>query len=266
MAVAKEKEVLKRMSDKQEATEQRLEEDRRQRDEYLEQRRQAAKDKYQQKQIAIYQTTADWVDDKIKEHKKHMDKCKAGTSSGAKLLEERTKSTLAFRDKALKLWKANKNRLDEATEENNEALMQRHHEADLRREALQAMALKNENDIYSFREVKHNTFGELVKRRQEEVRKRTDAQLQALVYDVAERRHKDGAQTHSKKNLRDCRQQISKESLEFQDRAYEGFIKIARESDERKVIGMMNALGFDMPKLPEEEDMEDDGGGGKPAY
>jgi len=179
MACEQEKQVLKRMSDKQEAVAQRLEEERIARDQYLEQRRQDSVDKFQQKQIAIYQKTADWVSEKLADHKKHMEKVNTGEAAGAQALKARSKSTVEFREKSAKLQRANNQRLAEQTQENNDALMQRHHEADVRREALQAMMLKNENDIFSYREVKHNTFGALVKRRQEEIRKRTDAQLQA---------------------------------------------------------------------------------------
>jgi len=76
----------------------------------------------------------------------------------------------------------------------------------------------------------------------------------------------DSAQTHSQANLRKCRQQIAKETLTFQDQAYEGFLKIQREPDANKVIAQMNALGFDMPTLPDEEDAEEDLGASKPAY
>lgn len=265
-ACEQEKEVLKRMADKQQAVAERLEEDRIKRNEFLEQRRQDAADKFQQKQIAIYHQTDKMVKKMLDDHGKHQEKLKRGTEAGIACMKERKKSTVEFRDKMLKLWQANHRRLEEETAESNDALMQRHHEADVRREELESMKLKNENDIFSYREVKHKTFGELTKRRQAEIRKRTDAQLQALVYHVAERQHMDTAQNASKGNLWKCRQEIAKESLTFQDQAYEGFIKIQREPDERKVIEMMNALGFDMPKLPEEDEIPGDDGGGQPAY
>merc|ERR1712224_478471 len=134
--------------------------------------------------------------------------------------------------------------MGEGQEEDNNALMERHRQADIRREELQAQMLKNETDIFTYREVKHNTYGALTKARQDEIRKRTDAQLQALVYKVAENQHKDKAKSHSMNNLRNCRQQIAKESLTFQDAAYEGFLKIQAEPDKDKVIAHMNRMGF----------------------
>merc|ERR1719271_1563074 len=104
--------------------------------------------------------------------------------------------------------------------------------------------------------MKHESFGELTNRRNEEIRKRTDAQHQACIIDLAERHVKGQAQYYAQRNLHKCRQDTNKESLSLMDRATEGFLKIQSEPDEGRVIAHMNAMGFDMPKLPQKEEDE----------
>lgn len=249
-----EEQMLERLEERRVACEERLEARRIENEEKVERQRAQAQADFQKRQVMIHAKTTEWVENKLEEHAKYKAKCEAARDTYKGNMKEKSKSTGDIRGKAWQKVKANKDKLTSNQNESNANLMARHAAADQRREDLNSMKLKNENDIYSYAEIKHHSFGELCRRRNAEIKKRTDAQLQALVYDLAEKQAKMGSKTRSLAQLRDARQRISKESLTFQDNANEGFLKIQSEPDENKVIMHMNALGFDMPKLPEKDD------------
>merc|ERR1712146_734948 len=89
-----------------------------------------------------------------------------------------------------------------------------------------------------------------------------DAETQALLFKCAEFNAMTERQSAAKDTAAKQRQTISKELLTLQDKARDGFVKILREPDERKVHKLMTNMGFSMPKLPELDD--DEGDPGKP--
>lgn len=251
--------TLQRIEDRRIREERRLEQRRLDNEEKVAMQRAESQANFQHRQVVIYARTKEWVDNKLSEHAKYKDKCAKARDDYKNLLKERSKFTRDTRDKFEKLTNQNKEKLANQRGASDAALLARHAAADERREELAKMKLKCDNDIYSYTEIKHHTFGELGRRRNAELKRRADAKQQAMIYDLAERQAKMLAQSASAFDLRKARQQISKESLTFQDNANEGFLKIQSEPDENKVIATMNALGFDMPKLPEkDDDIEED--------
>lgn len=260
-AAQQEHDMLERLEEKRILCEERLEVRRQDVEDSMEKQRNDSQAKFQQRQVLIHAKTTEWVEQKLASHKQHQDHLDHSRSEYRKSLKEKSKSTGKIRNDAFIKVAQGKERLKTQNDERDKAIALKYEEADVRREALNAMALKNENDIHTFREIKHGTFGELTRRRNEENRSRRDAQSQRLVIDLAERQAKGISKTDSAVTLLKSRQQISKDMLSLKDRATEGFLKIQCEPDEGKVIATMNAMGFDMPTLPEPED--DDGGGGE---
>mmetsp|Transcript_98978 Transcript_98978/g.171520 ORF Transcript_98978/g.171520 Transcript_98978/m.171520 type:complete len:535 (-) Transcript_98978:38-1642(-) len=257
-AVEAEEQMLERLEDKRVALEERLEQDRLDREEQLAAKREDSQAAFQRRQVAIHAMQQQWVENKLDEHRKYTNHYQACRDTRRDLQKELVKTTSDRRNKAAAKAQANNSKMKQQRQELNDQLMQRHHDADVRREELMAMAIKNENDIYTFREIKYNTFGELQRRRNEENIKRRDAQSQALLFKIAENRAKQKSKGESMEQLYKFRQQVAKDSMAFADNAREGFLKIQSEPDERKVIEVMNSLGFEMPKLPEEEEEEEE--------
>jgi hypothetical protein len=253
-ATKQEEEMVQNLENRRIATEERLEADRQANEAYLAQRRANSQGKFQQKQVLIHAKTTEWVNQKLSDHKDYKAKCGKAASDYNDLQKEKSKSTKDTRDKVWSKVKVNKERLRNNQNNSNQELIERHEAADERRRELQSMAIKNENDIHTFREIKHHSFGELCKRRNDEIKKRGDAHQQHLVYVLAERAAKDKHQELSMFDLRKARQQMGKESLKLFDDAQEGFLKIQSENDPAKVIAKMNSMGFDMPKLPEKDE------------
>jgi len=258
-ATEMEEQMLERLEDRRIACEERLEVRRLDVEANLAKQRAASQASFQRRQVVIHAKTTEWVENKLEAHAKYKAHLEESRDLYRSNLKDKAKSTGDIRKKAHDKVHQNNQKLKNSQNQSNTELMERHGAADERREELNEMRFKNENDIYSFREMKHNSFGELSRRRNTEIKKRTDAQAQRLVYDLAEKNAKNKAIDISNANLRKCRQQISKESLTLMDRAAEGFLKIQSEPDEGKVIATMNAMGFDMPKLPEkDEDFEEE--------
>jgi len=257
-AAQQEHDMLERLEEKRLQCEERLEVRRQDVEERMEQQRNDSQAKFQQRQVMIHAKTTEWVEQKLASHKNHQDHLDHSRSEYRKSLKEKSKSTGDIRKKAFEKVKQGKDKLKTQNDERDQAIALKYQQADVRREALNAMALKNENDIHTFREIKHGTFGELTRRRNEENRSRRDATSQRLVIDLAERQAKGLSKTDSAVTLLNSRQQISKDMLCLKDRATLGFLKIQSEPNEAKVIAEMNAMGFDMPTLPEPED--DEGG------
>jgi hypothetical protein len=246
--------MLNNLEDRRIACEERLEVRRQEVEANLAQQRANSQASFQKRQVMVHAKTTEWVENMLEAHGKFKQHVEDSRDAYKNNLKEKSKSTGDIRKKAFEKVRVGKERLKNSQDESNNALMERHAAADDRRRELNTMAFKNDNDIFTFREIKHNTFGELTKRRNTEIKKRFQAEKQALVYHLAEKHCTSNAQKHSTANLFKCRQQIAKESLTFMDNANEGFLKIQSEPDESKVIATMNALGFDMPKLPEKDE------------
>lgn len=213
---------------------------------------------FQHKQVVIHAKTTEWVEQKLSDHEAYQGKVGKARADYQSMMKEKSKSCSDIRRKATDKVNQNKAKLKGESDQANEDLMMRHALADKRREELNAMKFKNENDIFTFREMKHHTFGELTNRRNTEIKKRTNAQHQQAIIYLAEKKLKGQAEVHAKNNLRKCRQETNKEALTLTDKAAEGFLKIQSEPDEAKVIATMNAMGFDMPKLPEKDEDGDE--------
>lgn len=253
-AVEKEERMLEVLEEKRVALEERLEQDRMEQEEKLALKKEASQAQFQRRQVKIHAMQQEWVDNKLAEHdkfKRHIGDCRAKRSE---LQKEVVKATGDRQRKAAAKAQAANQKLAAAREEALVALAERYQKADERREELNDLRIKNENDIYTFREIKYNTFGELHRRRHQENKCRRDAQMQALVFKIAENRAKEGAKDQAQEDLLAFRQKVAKDAMTFSDRAAEGFILIQRESDEMKVRQMMENLGFEMPKLPEDEE------------
>lgn len=254
MAALLEEEMLNSLEERRIACEERLEARRQEVEERLANQRAASQASFQKRQVVIHAKTTEWVENKLSEHAKFKQHVDDSRDQYEKNLKEKSKSTGDIRKKATDKVNQIKERLRKETGQSNSDLMERHAAADERREILNGMRFKNETDIYTYREMKHHTFGELVSRRNTELKRRNDAQQQASIYGIAERKASSAAQDIGKANIRKCRQQISKESLTLMDKAAEGFLKIQSEPDENKVIATMNAMGFDMPVLPKTDE------------
>jgi len=260
-----EEQLLETLEDRRIACEERLEVRRQEVEERLANQRAASQASFQKRQVVIHAKTTEWVENKLSEHAKFKQHVDDSRDQYEKNLKEKSKSTGDIRKKATDKVNTIKERIRKETGQSNSDLMERHAAADERREILNGMRFKNENDIYTYREMKHHTFGELVNRRNTEIKRRNDAQQQASIYGIAERKAASAAQDIGKMNIRKCRAEISKQSLTLMDKAAEGFLKIQSEPDENKVIATMNAMGFDMPVLPK-TDEEEGGEGEKGAF
>lgn len=221
---------------------------------------------FQKRQVMIHAKTTEWVEGMLADHAKSKQHLEDSREQYRQNLKEKSKSTGDVRNKTWKKVEENKKKNMSNQNESNSNLMARHAAADVRREELNSMAFKNENDIYTFREMKHHTFGELCRRRRTEIKNRTDNHSQHLIYNLAEKQSKMGAQAKSMYVLRKARMEIGKQALTLQDRASEGFLKIQSEPNEAKVIATMNAMGFEMPVLPEKDDDVQEEEGAKAAF
>lgn len=255
-AVKQEEELLNNLENRRINCENRLEARRQENEAYLAQRRADSQAKYQQKQVLIHARTTEWVDNKLKEDKELKQRLQDSRDRGKEFMKDRAQFTKDTRAKAWARTEKNKDKNNADTNQANDDLMARHQAASVRREELREMGLKCECDIHTHREIKHHSFGELTNRRNTEIKKRTDAQQQHLVYVLAERQAKNKFKEMSMFDLRKARQQCNKEALTLKDKSAEGFLKIQSEPDEGKVIARMNAMGFDMPKLPQKEEDE----------
>merc|ERR1712113_1047985 len=121
-------------------------------------------------------------------------------------------------------------------------------------EAMKPLKKKWDTDIHTFRELKDGIFGELQQRNYKQLQNSRDAHSQALIFEIAEHNAKMLVQHDGSNEIQRCRQTIAKETLIQNAKAEENFIKIQRESDERKIHDVMTSLGFEMPKLPDEDE------------
>merc|ERR1739848_167363 len=153
------------------------------------------------------------VENKLDEHDKFNKKVEDSRNRRKDLMKEHAKSVNETRKKTHDKVNANKAKNQSDTEAENDALLGKFHAADVRREWLNSMKLKNENDIHTYTETKHKSFGELNRRRQEEIKERTANKNQATIYMLAERQATQDAQRGGNAGLRKMRQEIAKQSL-----------------------------------------------------
>ncbi|CAE7225640.1 unnamed protein product [Symbiodinium sp. CCMP2456] len=213
--------------------------------------------KFQERQIKIYAQTQDWVEKKLEDHAQFKAHYKSRCQAGEDFMKARSKSAGEITKKAHEKWRANYNKVVAAQSQNNSNLLARQEAARVRAEETMALKLKCANDVHSFKEVKYKTWGELQRRRMEEIQKARDAQSQALVIKIAEGQAKARAREEGAMEVKNRRQRLGADTLALNDRAKEGFIKIKCEPDERRIIKVMSDLGFEMPRLPDEDEDEE---------
>jgi len=216
-------------------------------------RQEAAQKKFRDKQVKVEADMQDWAEHKKKKHDAFSKNFQDTSDNGKKLLKERSKSCGDISKKAKEKFQTNHNRLAAEQNKSNNALMDSHEAARIRCEERSAMKLKCDNDIHSFRAVKDGTWGELVRKRQQEHKKSIDANCQALVIRIGEQCAARAAQTEAQGNLAKQRQSMAGELLKQQNLSEEAFIKIKCEPDPMKIHKVMSDLGFEMPALPGKE-------------
>merc|ERR1719491_2239205 len=146
--------MVERLESKREACEERLEVRNQDIAEKMQKQKEDAQQRFQQKQVVIFAKTTEWVDNKLEEHAKYKAKCEAGMEQGRQNLKEKSKSTGDIRKKAHDKAKVANERMANNRDEFHAALIERHRQADERREALDGLKIKNENDVHTFREIK----------------------------------------------------------------------------------------------------------------
>jgi len=249
-----EEKMLLNIQTRTDELELRLQERREQVEKELQLRREASQTKFSQSQVKVHQLQHKWAEDKLKQHEEFKDKVKTNRVAAQKRLVEKSKSCGEITRKAHDKWRSNYERLQQVQLEEREKLLEKDSKAARHLEAIQSLKLKNGGDVHSFQEVKNGTFGLLQQTRYQELQKSHDARAQELVFKIAEFDTKQAIKQEASDELSRRRQLIDKESLALDDRAREGFLRIQCEPDERKIVTMMSNLGFDMPKLPDEED------------
>eukprot|EP00928_Gymnodinium_smaydae_P079599 TRINITY_DN63491_c1_g1_i1.p1 TRINITY_DN63491_c1_g1~~TRINITY_DN63491_c1_g1_i1.p1 ORF type:complete len:558 (+),score=147.74 TRINITY_DN63491_c1_g1_i1:92-1675(+) len=252
-AVEQEERMLNDLEQKREALEDRLEARRQQMEEDRQQRRELSAKKSFDTQVRVQAHMEETAENKLKAHKAFMERFDSNRANNKEFLKTRSKSTGDITKKAIDKWRSRSNQLANERSQANEELMQHHEDARLRCEERAKMKLKCDNDVFSFREVKDGTYGELTRKRQREYQRSRDNTTQALVFRIAEQMSAAQAKARGKKELWDRRQDINRELLIQKTMAEEAFRKIQCEGDPKRITEVMTSLGFEMPKLPEED-------------
>lgn len=257
-ALEREAALLESIEESNRSAEERLQVRRQEQADELQRKAEESRAKFQERQVRIYAQNQEWWDKKHEDHAKFQERFNSSVQAGQDFIKNRSKSAGALTKQAQTKWKANHDRIMATRAQNNSDLLARQEAARQRTEERLALKLKCANDIHSFREVKYKTWGELQRRRWEELQRSRDAQTQALVLKIAEGQAKAKAQEEGRAAIANRRQRIGADSLALNDRAKEGFIRIKAEPDERRIIKVMSDLGFEMPKLPDEDEDEED--------
>lgn len=252
-AVEQEQTLLANIEARRMSVEERLENRRREVEEEMRQRAEAMQAKFQERQIRVCATQQEWAENKLKKHMEFTDLVKANNDRQRKGMLQRSHSCKDYTKKSFDKWRQGHDKVMKEYAEFCEHLDDKNRQAHERMEAQAALKLKYGKDIHTHNEEKYGTWGGLQRRRYDELKSYRDAHGQALVFKVAEHNAKIAAQEEGKEEIFKRRQLIAKETLALNDRAKIGFIKIQRESDERKITMYMEELGFKMPKLPEPE-------------
>lgn len=256
--------LVQRISDRTDSVAQRLEERRERIEDELAVRAEDRSKKFQAKQLVVFTNAQDFVDKKLSEHATFLDKFETAKAAGLAEVKQRSKSCGELTKKATAKWQVNHAKLKVDRQEGNAAILAKHQEGSERVEAQSHMKIKCGGDVHTFREIKHGTWRELHRKNFEALQKSRDAISQVQVFKVAEQNAKASHMWDGTRELERRRQQIAKDTLKFRNEAQEGFIKIKCEPNEERIRQRMASLGFEMPKIPtEDEPVEEEA---KPAY
>mmetsp|Transcript_77247 Transcript_77247/g.179127 ORF Transcript_77247/g.179127 Transcript_77247/m.179127 type:complete len:586 (+) Transcript_77247:95-1852(+) len=265
-ALQLEENLLDEIATRQEALEKRLQERNVRVEEELRLRAEASQAKFHDKQMRIYEQEEAWASEKLQVHQQFKDKVDKVRANHTAFLQARSKSCSEILRKAHDRQKANYDKEKNRRHEASQALLERHQADHTRSEDTTLLKLKCDNDVFTFREVKYNTWGELQRQRHKELTQSRENHHQALVFKLAEFDKKVKGQQESNGELHRRRQLVAKESLTLNDHAKVGFNKIQCEPDERKIHAVMTGLGFTMPTLPDEKEEEQGPEESKPAF
>merc|ERR1719401_2376598 len=128
----------------------------------------------------------EWAENKLKQHNKFVDNFNNTRTAGKDLLKQKSKSCGDIARKAKEKWKSSYDKLANERAESNAGLMEHHEQARIRCEERAKQKLKCDNDVFSFREYKYGTWGELQQKRNKEYKQAIDANTQALVFKIGE--------------------------------------------------------------------------------
>lgn len=245
---------MQTLEEKRENLEARLEDRRQQVAEERAEKTQASLEKFQETQVRVHAHFQDWAEKKLDAHNKYSDNFKNTRQAGIDAYKQRAKDCKDTRQKAQAKFKSNFERLSKEKGDADKDLMERHEHARKHCQWLAEMRMKCDNDVFSFREYKEKTWGDLVNKRNAEYKKARDAKTQALLIKISESNAIGEAKDEGKRELNRRKQCITRELLVQKDAAEEVFRKIQCEPDESKIIAAMNSLGFNMPTLATNED------------
>merc|ERR1712185_640649 len=117
--------------------------------------------KFQDRQIRVQAHLQEWADNKLEQHKKFVSNFDTARANGKAELKQRSKSLGDISKKAREKWKSNYEKLMSERDELNAGIMDRHENARIRTEEQAKMKLKCDNDVFSYKAVKDDTWGEL---------------------------------------------------------------------------------------------------------
>jgi hypothetical protein len=224
-------------------------------------------DTFQRKQLDLIHRKEEWAENKLKQHTEFTDKCKTAQQAAMTTIKERSKSTGDLTKKAQERARANNEKLRVERESSGAATLERHAKASEHVASLKELGLKCGVDVHTNKEAK-GIMKELQTLRVQELRRKRDAQMQATLVRLAEHQKRSSMLGADREQLWHTQQKVMKDSLTLADNAREGFLKIMCTSDEGKIRQVMGSLGFEMPRLPVEDEAQEEEGGqkAKPAY
>jgi len=253
MAVKAEKELQAEITGKMERLDERLKERNIQVAEEQRQKAEAMQKKFMNMQDTVHKLKADQRERCLDQHDKFDTHFEAARQTGVNCMKERSKSVGDVRKKTYNKWQTNYARISDEITSGNAALMERHQAGIERCEELRKMRIKNGNDIFSYQEVKHRTFGLMNDKNRNAIKRAQDAETQQCVIHLAERFAVNQAQKQGIRKQAEYRQGVFAETLKTQDHAREVFLKIQSEGDLTKIEKAMNSIGLEMPKMPGKE-------------
>lgn len=256
-AMELEERTLMELTERQNATEQRLYQRNLEVAEHMENRRQEAQEKFLHKQACVEAMKQEWAENKLKAHKAYVDHLGDARHRCRDVMKERSKSTGDISRKARDKWRTNFDRLQNEKAGRNAELLEREANAANRVEnELKPMKYKCGADVFSHVEVKEKTFGDLQQRRFAELKRAQEARTLAMCIAVAERDAKDAAKAQSQAEVAKKRVEAKKEILRYSNEASAIFLKIKSEPNEARVRAAMQSLGFKMPRIGGEDEEE----------
>lgn len=265
-ALAKELRVQGHIVDKMTRVDQRLHERSEVIAEEIREKKAASDEAFAKQRAQLHNFMEDKRMTRERKHHEYMTQCDTNRESGRQLLATRSKSCGDIRRKAVTKQRSNIDRIHNEMLTGHSEILERHRLASERCADLGALQLKCGQDIFSFQEVKHKTFGLLTTKNREMNKRCQDAEMQALVIELAERDAAAAAQARGRQKQADYRQKVFGETLKLQDHSREAFQKIQSSNNPEKIAKVMEGLGLPMPKLPEKEGAAGGDEEDKPAY